>query len=272
MINIQIKLNTTCSIYKITKGGAKELMNGIFAAFCEKPFAFGTFRECYLGYILDKNKRFIKTSEFPLGKCVVKKNKKDCSLIETVKDFLSSYVSEYFAKEFNNFIKIPNKINFICPYSTFDKISNQFMYVEPFLEGNYTKFSSNTGYENENFRAIIPAFSHYTWIRSKGQTIVVDVQGIFVNNKYYLTDPAIQSIDNQFGGSDLGAMGLMKFVICHKHNDICKNWKWIPNQFIGALNVLNCASIKRTSFAFEHSKNILKYKPLYLALIKKIFG
>ena len=45
----------------------------------------------------------------------------------------------------------------------------------------------------------------------------------------YLTDPACQSPDQKFSSTDLGTMGLCKFLLCHKHNDICAKWK--SNQF-----------------------------------------
>ena len=157
---------------------------------------------------------------------------------------------------FNNIIKIPNKINFVYPCLTRDKTTNQLISVEPFIEGSYKRFSSNTGFEDPQFNAYIPAFAHYTWLASKGRLVVMDIQGVFKDNKYYLTDPAIQSIEMRFGSSDLGAMGLTKFVIFHKHNNICQNWKWIPRQFDGALTALNAGSIKRTSFRFEYGKNI----------------
>ena len=34
--------------------------------------------------------------------------------------------------------------------------------IEPFLDGIYIKFSSNTRYENPNLNAYIPDFSHFT--------------------------------------------------------------------------------------------------------------
>ena len=65
-------------------------------------------------------------------------------------------------------------------------------------------------------------------------------------------------------------MGLCKFLICHKHNNICENWTWVPKSFEGMLRVYNATSIKRTSFSFENRKNIEKYKPIYLKLLSLI--
>ena len=77
-----------------------------------------------------------------------------------------------------------------------------------------------------------------------------------------MTDPACQSLDQKFGNSDLGA-GSRKFLLCHKHNDICRNWTWIPNGFDGMLRAFKATSIKRTSFSFENRKNIITYLPIY---------
>ena len=97
--------------------------------------------------------------------------------------------------------------------------------IEPFLDGIQIKFSSNTRYENPNLNAYIPNFSHFTCIRSKGRIVVMDVQSIFKNKNYYLTDPACQSLVQKFSSTELGTMGLCKFLLCHKHNDICAKWK-----------------------------------------------
>lgn len=213
--------------------------------------------------------------------------------MEVLIDFIGSQYAYQQAILFNNVIGIPNKLNFILPYagsvhllagfklfglfkvSTNDDSKkflspNMKVAIEPYLFGKYIKFSSNSGYENPDFDAFIPAFSHFTWIQSKGTSVVLDVQGVFRDGRYYLTDPACQSLDQKFGNSDLGAMGLCKFILCHKHNNICQNWIWIPESFQGMLKAYNATSIKRTSFAFEHWKNIQKYTPIYLNLLKFI--
>ena len=266
-----IKLSLTCYLYKVLINGKKILQENVFALFNDVSFAKGTFRRCYLGVIVNKNKGMVTTTDFPSGKCVIKKYINENYTIDCVSDFKSTFISYSCALYFNKVINIPNKLNFVLPYMTMDILNKTFAYVEPYLEGEYTKFSSNTGYENPQFNAYIPAFSHYSWLLYKGRMVILDVQGVFRNQKYYLTDPAVQSVNREYGSSDLGAIGLIKFVLCHKHNDICKNWKWVPKQFDGLLHICNANSIRRTSFAFEHSKNIEKYTPIYLELLKYVF-
>lgn len=284
--------NETKYLYKVFSNG-ETLQKKIYAEFEPNYFADGAFRYCFRGKLKDLDGDKITTDDFPSGKCVVKVYKE----VRFTQDYILDFVSSQYAYEqailFNKVIGIPNKINFVLPYagsvhllagfklfglfkiSTNDDAKryispNMKVAIEPFLDGNYIKFSSNTGYENPDFDAYIPAFSHYTWIYSRGTKVVLDVQGIFKNGKYYLTDPACQSLDRKFGNSDLGAMGLCKFVLCHKHNNICENWKWIPPSLEGLLKSYNANSIKRTSFSFENWKNIQKYTPLYLNLLKLI--
>ena len=284
--------NETKCLSKIYSNGVTRNTN-FYAEFQPKYFQAGSFRYCYKGTIKNLNGGEIATLDFPSGQCVVKVYKDESNTQDYLMDFIGSQYAYEMAQLFNQVIRIPNKLNFVLPYagsvhllagfklfglfkvSTNDDSKrylspNMKVAIEPFLDGKYIKFSSNSGYENPDFDAYIPAFSHFTWIYSKGTRVVMDVQGIFKNKRYYLTDPACQSIDEKFGNSDLGAMGLCKFILCHKHNDICAKWKWIPANFDNMLKTFNAASIKRTSFAFEHRKNIAKYRPIYQMLLKSI--
>ena len=65
-------------------------------------------------------------------------------------------------------------------------------------------------------------------------------------------------------------MGLIKFLMCHKHNNICQNWKWVPKEINGILKSYNTLSIKRTSFKFENEKNIKTYTPIYINVLKMV--
>ena len=284
--------NETNCLYKILPNG-KTLIKNLYAEFETKFFDQGTFRYCYIGTLKDLDRDEVITNDFPSGKCVVKVYKNGSYTQDYLIDFIGSQYAYQQAILFNSVIGIPNKLNFILPYagsvhllagfklfglfkvSTNDDSKkflspNMKVAIEPFLYGKYIKFSSNTGYENPDFDAYIPAFSHFTWIQSKGTSVVLDVQGVFKDGKYFLTDPACQSLDQKFGNSDLGAMGLCKFILCHRHNNICQNWIWIPESFQGMLKAYNATSIKRTSFSFENWKNIQKYTPIYLNLLKFI--
>lgn len=49
--------------------------------------------------------------------------------------------------------------------------------IERFIEGDYTKYNSNSGFVSPEFRHTPHAFSHFTFERSGHRLIVVDVQG-----------------------------------------------------------------------------------------------
>ena len=284
--------NETKCLCKYTPEG-QILNTSIYAEFEKAPFQDGTFRYCFKGTIKNLYGDKVYTNDFSSGKCVVKVYKNLRYFQDYNIDFICSMYAYQEAQLFNQIIKIPNKFNFIIPYGgsvhllsgfklfglfkvSTNKESKQFLLpnmkvsIEPFLDGTYTKFSSNSGYENPDFDAYIPAFSHFTWIHSKGRKVVLDVQGIFKNGRYYLTDPACQSLEQLYGNSDLGAMGLIKFLMCHKHNNICQNWKWVPKEISGILKSYNTLSIKRTSFKFENEKNIKTYTPIYINLLKMV--
>lgn len=57
-------------------------------------------------------------------------------------------------------------------------------HLEHFVEGDYIKYNSNSGYVDETLRATPQAFSHFTFERSAHQLIVVDVQGLFFNSDF----------------------------------------------------------------------------------------
>ena len=77
-----------------------------------------------------------------------------------------------------------------------------FIPFEKFLNGVYVKYNNNAGFVlpleklsvTFEWNKQCQAFSHYTFSFSKGELIVMDLQG--VNNEliiggFYLTDPAI---------------------------------------------------------------------------------
>jgi hypothetical protein len=72
---------------------------------------------------------------------------------------------------------------------------------------------------------IPPAFSHYTYVYSKRDRLVCDIQGVLHDNPplFELTDPAIHSQKKgQFGKTDFGCQGVDKFFESHVCNPLCE--------------------------------------------------
>ncbi len=63
---------------------------------------------------------------------------------------------------------------------------------------------------------------HWNLVHSKGEKLICDIQGVNKKDKYELTDPATQSINKEFGKSDMEPDSLINFVYSHKHTEFCK--------------------------------------------------
>jgi len=100
--------------------------------------------------------------------------------------------------------------------------------LEPFMDGKYVKYNSNSGYVNEELDAssdrlhhAAQAFSHFTYERSRGLFLVSDLQGVGLT----LTDPAVHTRDPErfkLGDTNLGEAGFKFFFATHKCNAFCE--------------------------------------------------
>lgn len=91
-------------------------------------------------------------------------------------------------------------------------------HLEPLMQGEFTKYNNNDGLILAP-RNTPQAFSHFTYENSDQQLVVVDVQG--VEDLY--TDPQIHTSDYQgFGIGNLGQKGILKFLITHQCNPVCR--------------------------------------------------
>jgi len=104
----------------------------------------------------------------------------------------------------------------------------RFFLAQQLLEGEYVKFNNNYGWRNkdtDHFNLIAQAFSHFTYEFTMGVIMVTDIQGIKGNpGEIVITDPAIHSFlyKQQFGKTNHGKLGMMRFFMTHECNDYCK--------------------------------------------------
>ena len=59
-----------------------------------------------------------------------------------------------------------------------DRPGKPLYHLENFIEGEYIKYNSNSGFVDESHRCTPQAFSHFTFERSGHTLIVVDIQGV----------------------------------------------------------------------------------------------
>jgi hypothetical protein len=118
-------------------------------------------------------------------------------------------------------------------------------FIEPFIEGHFTKYVNNTGVvfrnpseklkENVEYCAAYEeiflkacALAHFSFVNSKGKVMVLDIQGA----GFTMTDPELASMqlthtsedgtrENLFGGGNQGQKGINKFLEVHTCNKYC---------------------------------------------------
>ena len=196
---------------------------------CTKSFAEGKCRRAYHGTIVDTNERV-----------VLKENKEDIELkryLENYHAHLTSIVyAEMFNKEKPSGVKI---IEFVLPSLFLFKIDLVWkcFFVEPYIEGDFTKFNNNGGssikppdpsdIKLSSTNDALQAFSHYSWQKSGHQILVCDLQGVLTEKGALLTDPSVHSAteDVHFGITDLLQSGIDAFFTTHKCNNVCKEMK-----------------------------------------------
>lgn len=117
----------------------------------------------------------------------------------------------------------PKKVSFTSAYllELIDRPRSPVATLEMFIDGEYKKYSNNDGKTSYD-RNTPQAFSHFTYERSNHDWVIVDIQG--VEDDY--TDPQVHTKDHKgFGIGNLGQKGIVKFVITHQCNAICKYLK-----------------------------------------------
>ncbi|CAJ1401233.1 unnamed protein product [Effrenium voratum] len=236
--SVQGTCERTCTIQKVqTRGKSKNAPMGAdlvskcpFAGvFVHRlPFAWGGMRLVYNmedTYNVDKRKQPIKM----VAKRLIRKEH------ATLKEMLPFCYSTEKAIMFRaSFLKALRKVGldalifFVpCYLYSYGQSEKSYFVAEQLLEGRFEKFNSNNGYVNGDHEAseVLQAFSHYTFVESRGKLLVVDLQGAVDNGWLMLTDPQVlsraKSKDRIFGPGDLGFEGMKAFFETHECGETC---------------------------------------------------
>jgi len=125
-----------------------------------------------------------------------------------------------------NLLEIGDQIDLVIPKTVkipFNK-EEKICFVEPFLDGKWTKWNRNGQGVKETHESI-HAFCHWTYYVSCGHYLYCDAQGIKKNKMYILTDPCILSYNEKLGLTDIGEVGTESWFTDHKCNKFCDQWK-----------------------------------------------
>lgn len=98
-----------------------------------------------------------------------------------------------------------------------DRPNKPTYFMEAYVAGHFSKYNGNAGYVASS-RATPQALSHFTFCRTRGEKIVVDVQGV----GDLLTDPVLHTRAGNRGPGDGGMRGFGLFFATHKCNRICR--------------------------------------------------
>ncbi|KHJ98534.1 MHCK/EF2 kinase domain protein [Oesophagostomum dentatum] len=182
-----------------------------------EPFARGAMRECYRLKKLSSNTH--NNDWKHAHNYVAKKYIQEVDRSVLFEDVKLQMDAKLWAEEYNRYDP-PKKIDIVqmCVLEMLDMPSNPLFHLEHYIEGDYIKYNSNSGFVSEIARKTPQAFSHFTFERSGHQMIVVDIQG--VGDLY--TDPQIHTvIGTDYGDGNLGTRGMALFFHSHLCNDIC---------------------------------------------------
>lgn len=217
------------------------------------PFAKGGMRNAY----------FLKTAK---GMYVVKRYNTETlkHIIESLgiretdaiyKEVNSYLVAGYFANLWNDslpdgFDLATNKVSFLKPCVFHLRRAQgavETVFGEEYVEGNFIKWNSNAGYVNTDAVAkerlmadMASLFAHFTWQKSRGRLMVVDIQGWNLGKQHearriVFTDPQIHTFSSvvgctrrqdvlykRFSMGNLGRIGMMGFFKTHTCTRFCK--------------------------------------------------
>ncbi|XP_008072560.1 transient receptor potential cation channel subfamily M member 6 [Carlito syrichta] len=125
---------------------------------------------------------------------------------------------------------IPYTPRFLEVFLIYCHSANQWLTIEKYMTGEFQKYNNNNGDEitpTNTLEELMLAFSHWTYEYTRGELLVLDLQGVGEN----LTDPSVikpedkQSRGMVFGPANLGEDAIRNFIAKHRCNSCCRKLK-----------------------------------------------
>ncbi|XP_019858532.1 PREDICTED: alpha-protein kinase vwkA-like [Amphimedon queenslandica] len=242
--------------------------------FERNPFAEGRFRSAYKGTWTTPDK---------YGRqCVIKRMRSgavftptawDCTL--KIYDRARTLAQQFNRGKYSNF---PVRFTDTFTHTVVDSFPLEYVVVEDFLQGNFLKWCNNYGFISPKAKSehiTMPALVHWSWLYTRGQEMLCDLQGTRDENGYHLTDPVILSLNQSYGETDNGIEGMSMFFMNHECNDICKGWGRphleyfigkIPTETLTACEFMQHQVNNATSYRFE-----MKFPPAIKDIVTRMF-
>jgi len=205
--------------HPLTKTWSKK---DVFVRIDTHPFDEGAMRECYRMKKMDK---FCPNADWKRdsNNYVAKRYKPGSDEVERqtyFDDIQMQMDAKLWGEEYNRH-NPPKKVDIFMEtvFEFADRPGKPLFHVEHFIDGDYVKYNSNSGFvDNKACRQTPQAFSHFTFECSGHELIVVDIQGC--GDLY--TDPQIHTLQGtEYGDGNLGVKGMALFFHSHSCNSIC---------------------------------------------------
>uniref|UniRef100_A0A8C4MA88 non-specific serine/threonine protein kinase n=1 Tax=Equus asinus asinus TaxID=83772 RepID=A0A8C4MA88_EQUAS len=138
---------------------------------------------------------------------------------------------------------IPYSPRFLEVFLLYCHSAGQWFAVEECMTGEFRKYNNNNGDEiipTNTLEEIMLAFSHWTYEYTRGELLVLDLQGVGEN----LTDPSVikaeekRSCDMVFGPANLGEDAIKNFRAKHHCNSCCRKLKLPGKHFLNQVTFI----------------------------------
>ncbi|XP_067839182.1 transient receptor potential cation channel subfamily M member 6 isoform X2 [Heptranchias perlo] len=125
---------------------------------------------------------------------------------------------------------VPYAPRFLEVFLVYCHSADQWLTLEKYMSGQFRKYNNNNGDElipTNLLEETMLAFSHWSYEYTRGELLVLDLQGVGEN----LTDPSVIKAEEKtsqemvFGPANLGEEAIRNFTVKHHCNTCCKKLK-----------------------------------------------